>query len=703
MNVQELSSSRESSCRKTTRYLIPFTISLAFAAYLLAGTAVMTAAPLYIPNSSFESPTTDFAAPDMNGWQKAPQPSWYNDPMFPWDQLVGQFLNPDEGSPSHIKNMDSRQGAYIFVSPEVAIFQDYNSIQSGSSTPSHAFNAQFEAGKSYTLTVGVIGNGGGMSNGATLEISMYYRDAASNKVKVAATTITNSAALFPTNDHFTDFQATIPFVQATNPWAGKRIGIQIASTVGFNLTNGYWDLDNVCLTESAGSNLSFESPVTDFAGPEMDSWQKASQPSWYNDPRFTWDQLAGQFLNTVYTNSDHIDNVEGKQAAYLFGVPDVAIFQDLNKKFEEGKSYALTLGVIGGGGMSNGVILKLSVYYRDASSNRVTVASTTITNSSALFPNATHLVDFQVNVPVVSSNAVWAGKNIGIEIASMADFMNSSGFWDLDNVRLSESLLANPSFESPETDFAGPGMDSWQKAPEPYGYTDPYFLWEQLVGQFLNTPSSSPDHINNVDGKQAAFLFARPNVAISQELNAKFEKGKGYQFTLGIIGGGGGMSNGATLQIRFFYRDASSNQVTVAATTITNTPGLYPTNNYLADFTVQVPVIRGSEAWANKRIGIQILSTVGVDKISGFWDLDNARLRMTEDPVITSQIVSNNHFQFILQSKPGIYQVLASSNILSAPGLWSSLGTITNLTGSASVTDTNTAAGYRFYQVRPSP
>src|SRR5262249_29870813 len=275
-------------------------------------------------------PATDFAGPAMDGWRKAPQPIWYNDPIFPWEQLMGQFLNTSNGALNHIDNMDGQQAAFLFALPQLAIFQDYNTISGTSATPSRQFNAQFEAGKSYTLTVGVLGGGGGMSNGVTFEISLYYRDVASNMVTIAATTTTNSEALFPTNTHFTDFQVRIPFVKATDAWAGKRIGIQLASTVGFDLLGGYWDVDNVRLTESVVPNSSFESPETDFASPFLDSWEKSPQPFWYDDPRFPWFQLMGQFLNTSNGSPDHISNLDGRQGAYLFALPDVAIFQDYN-------------------------------------------------------------------------------------------------------------------------------------------------------------------------------------------------------------------------------------------------------------------------------------------------------------------------------------------------------------------------------------
>src|SRR4030095_9182750 len=139
-------------------------------------------------------------------------------------------------------------GAFLFALPDVAIYQDYTTVMGTNATASRPLNAQFEAGKSYALTVGVLGGGGSMTNDATLEIALYCRDASNNVVTVGATTITNSKSLFPTNTFFTDFQVRIPLVKATDPWAGKRIGIRVASTVGFDKRGGYWDLDNVRLT-----------------------------------------------------------------------------------------------------------------------------------------------------------------------------------------------------------------------------------------------------------------------------------------------------------------------------------------------------------------------------------------------------------------------------------------------------------------------
>ncbi|MCX6921594.1 MAG: hypothetical protein NT154_00005 [Verrucomicrobia bacterium] len=240
---------------------------------LAAGTGALRASTLYLPNASFESPlvppVSPYAFPDMDAWQKSAQPAWYeptNNYNTPWAYLMGTFYNvPYPGS--YIDNCDGSQASFLFALPDVALFQDYDSISGTNTTPSHAFNAKFNVNRAYSLTVGVIGGIDGsppLYEGATLQLSLYYRDAASNMVIVAATTITNSTELFPTNTHFVDFAVEVPGVLPTDPWAGQNIGVQIASTVGFDKANGYWDVDNARLIETPLPALT--SPVTTNGG-----------------------------------------------------------------------------------------------------------------------------------------------------------------------------------------------------------------------------------------------------------------------------------------------------------------------------------------------------------------------------------------------------------------------------------------------------
>jgi hypothetical protein len=51
------------------------------------------------------------------------------------------------------------------------------------------------------------------------------------------------------------------------------------------------------------------------------------------------------------------------------------------------------------------------------------------------------LQDFFVYLPTVQSGDTFSGKTIGVAIRATG---TPGGFWDLDNVRLNESLLALP-------------------------------------------------------------------------------------------------------------------------------------------------------------------------------------------------------------------------------------------------------------------
>ncbi|MEO6034296.1 MAG: hypothetical protein ABIQ35_03490, partial [Verrucomicrobiota bacterium] len=116
-----------------------------------------------IPNGSFELPATTFVNINIDSWQKSEKPAWYDDNGgFFWTQLTGIFKNTGPTSSDHIDNCDGSQAIWLFAVPEVALFQDYDSIDWQNLPPNHAFNSTFEPGRSYTLTVGVIGGGGNM-------------------------------------------------------------------------------------------------------------------------------------------------------------------------------------------------------------------------------------------------------------------------------------------------------------------------------------------------------------------------------------------------------------------------------------------------------------------------------------------------------------------------------------------------------------
>lgn len=194
-------------------------------------------------------------------------------------------------------------------------------------------------------------------------------------------------------------------------------------------------------------NASFEMPETEFVSVNIDSWQKSPKPLWFVESvDKKWIFLTGVYLNLPPTDPNHIDNCDGNQAAWLFAVPEVELFQDLEDTFEVGQSYHLTVGVIGGGGnMKGDVPIEIRLYYRDAENNKVTVGAMTFTyDANAGYVK--HFNDVQLDIPPLSSLNLWAGKNIGVQLIStltLADLDpvtgKAGGYWDLDNIRLTKS------------------------------------------------------------------------------------------------------------------------------------------------------------------------------------------------------------------------------------------------------------------------
>jgi len=205
-------------------------------------------APVQIPNASFESPTTEFVDLRVDGWQKNPKPIWFDESGGNlWEQLIGIFINPAEGGAGHIENSDGAQALYVFAIPQNGLFQDYDSMDWAHSEPTHAFDVKYEVGKSYSLSVGLKGGGGGMVEGAGIQLALYWRNEAGGREIVASTMVFHSAAQFPTSTRFLDFTASTPTLGAGNPAVGKHLGILIEAMVLPEQAGGYWDIDNVRL------------------------------------------------------------------------------------------------------------------------------------------------------------------------------------------------------------------------------------------------------------------------------------------------------------------------------------------------------------------------------------------------------------------------------------------------------------------------
>lgn len=280
-----------------------------------------------------------------------------------------------------------------------------------------------------------------------------------------------------------------------------------------------------------------------------------------------------------------------------------------------------------------------------------------------------------------------------------------------------EAPLAPPPYVAPYVELR---IDAWQKTPKVFWWDETaYGPWDQLIGIFANTPPGDPSRLENCDGSQALYLFANPGVGVFQDydsigsstnapshaFDARFEVGQSYRLTAGVtISYYQPPTNGATLELSLYYRDAASNQVTVAATSITNAPGVFDAVTNLVDFQVNVPTVAAGDAWAGRHIGIAILATGELSMAGGVWDVDNVRLAATQAPMLTGTAVSNGQVSFTLLSEPGrVFEILATTNPAQALSLWASLGLVTNHTGSVSFSEPAAHFPGRFYRARQLP
>jgi hypothetical protein len=263
--------------------------------FVAAATPLCAQTSIPVPNGSFESPETDFAVPQVDSWEMTPQPLWYDEGVFggPWSQLTGVFLNTNFSGGPIIENLDGLQAAFLFSVPEVGLFQDHVSVGGTNSTPSNEFDAIYEVGKAYRLTVGLTTSsdpGYSLMEGETLQLSFYYRDGASNRVTLASRTVTYSTNVFTNPFQLLDYDLTIPTVEAADAWAGKHIGIEFVSTV---VTPNFtvWDLDNVRLIEFVSPTLA--DPVLTGAQFEFDL---------LSDPGAHLEVLASTNVSQVLSN-----------------------------------------------------------------------------------------------------------------------------------------------------------------------------------------------------------------------------------------------------------------------------------------------------------------------------------------------------------------------------------------------------------------
>ncbi len=210
-------------------------------------------------------------------------------------------------------------------------------------------------------------------------------------------------------------------------------------------------------------NGSFELPKTDYVNTRITSWQETDSPPDYpSGGGFSWDQLSGVFHNTPAGASDHLTNLDGQQALYLFAIPGVGILQDATTRdwddsepshafsvpFEPGSRYTLTVGLMGGSGnMLPGVPLEISLYHRGTDGTILPVATRRVEHAPEVFTDRNHFVDFSVSTDPVLPTDPWSGKLMGVRILSVVSESQRGGYWDIDHVRLSREIVLEPQVE----------------------------------------------------------------------------------------------------------------------------------------------------------------------------------------------------------------------------------------------------------------
>jgi hypothetical protein len=199
------------------------------------------------------------------------------------------------------------------------------------------------------------------------------------------------------------------------------------------------------------------------------------------------------------------------------------------------------------------------------------------------------------------------------------------GFWDIDNVRLTESwpasiAIENASFEAPAVDPnafpAVPFVDQWTEI-------DLDMLGSTNTGVFANSAADSPDHVANANGGQLAFLGSQTRNALEQDLTDTYRPGCGYCLTVavGVSGLFPPSADEPVDKLELVLYDRSGLEMADIALRTVEQVDL--SSAALKDFSLYLPTVEPGDAWAGMTIGVA-LRAAGM--AGGFWDLDNVRL-----------------------------------------------------------------------------
>jgi len=400
--------------------MLRYAICLSVLVQLPLWAAAPVVVPIPVLNASFEVPAIDPnafpAVPVAEGWLEV-------DLDTAASSNTGVFLNTPAGSPDSLVNADGRQLAFLGSQKGNALEQDLKAV--------------YQVGCDYRLTVGV-----GVSlrfppsaaaPADTIELVLYYVDGNQPVDIVHQAVEPNGLSV----TQLQDFSLSLPTVRAEDAWAGKTIGVAIRAA---GIAGGFWDLDDIRLVESMPTsipvkNASFEAPAIDPnafpAVPLVDDWLEL-------DLDTVAGSNTGVFANTPPGSPDRQVNADANQLAFLGSQRGNALEQDLTVTYRAGCAYRLTVGVGVSVRFPPAVVtpvdtIEIVLYYLDKA-GPVDIVRATV---EAAGVSSTRLQDLSVYLDTVQAGDAWAGKAIGVAIRAAG---NAGGFWDLDNVRLAESL-----------------------------------------------------------------------------------------------------------------------------------------------------------------------------------------------------------------------------------------------------------------------
>jgi hypothetical protein len=179
--------------------------------------------------------------------------------------------------------------------------------------------------------------------------------------------------------------------------------------------------------------------------------------------------------------------------------------------------------------------------------------------------------------------------------------------------------VPNFSFESPVTAL-GYTIDDWSQAGS-----------GQTSGITGNPYGGTT--VTNADGSQLAFVASQIGAtagSIYQLLTDTYTAGNSYTLTVGLAKMGavpsGGLENHVNISL---YWDNEGTKTTVGTATRVRLGDQSTT--LLTDYSVIIPTVQSSDAFATKAIGIMIAAEAVVGN-NCYWNVDNVRLTATPEP-----------------------------------------------------------------------